>query len=293
LPPLFSWKAVAKDSRTLLLLTEGEKKAASACQRGLFAAGVAGVWNWRQRLDTGEPLAIPTLDQFAWKDRSVELVPDSDAWREDKLLSVLSGFYALGQELISRGATVRLVRLPERAGVKVGLDDWLVAAGDLWETEWAALERISLDAPQLASVARWWQGWREKQATQQALANREQLDLTVSEVAGEYTVTAPSYGVRFLFDRLAEQRGSLSAELSVYLGEANLLSGIDIGLKSDTSQSKLASSLNRLSTATPWKVLLQKSCALVKLRHREGRRHDISINTRRLSPSLIASIRSS
>lgn len=269
LPPLVGWASLARDIKTELVITEGEKKAAAACQFGLIAAGLGGVWNWRLRLDSGDPLMLPILDQIVWKDRRVELVPDSDAWRDDKLLKVLGGFYALGQELLSRGATVRLVQLPERAGVKVGLDDWLVAAGDLWETDWPALERVPFDDPRLAPVTAWWQRWREKQATQTALAKEAPL-LTISETAGEYTVRDDAHAVQLVFDRVAEQRGSLSAELSVTLGTASLFSGMDIGLKSDTSQTKLASSLARLAPAVPWKLLLQQSCALVKQHHREG-----------------------
>ena len=74
-----------------LVITEGEKKAIAGCVRGLPVIGVAGVWNWRQTLDTGEKLVLSALDQIAWKGRSVELVPDSDAWLEAKILKVLGG----------------------------------------------------------------------------------------------------------------------------------------------------------------------------------------------------------
>ena len=177
-------------------------------------------------MDHGERLVIPTLDQFVWQGRSVEIVPDSDAWRLNKLLNVLGGFYALGQELISRGAVVSLVKLPEARGVKVGLDDWLVEVGSRWETDWPVLERINLDDPRLVTVAAWWQKWREKQATQLAIRQRELTDLEVEEKAGLYTVRVPQHAVCLIFDRLQEQRGGVGAELTITLGSTELLVGL-------------------------------------------------------------------
>lgn len=269
MPPLFSWAAVAKNPKCDILITEGEKKSAAMCERGLFCAAVAGVWNWGTTLDSGERLTILTLDQFVWQNRRVELIPDSDVWRPDKQ-HALWGFYALGQELISRGATVVLVKLPEPHGGKVGLDDWLVHAGGSWERDWPALERIALDDDRLASVAAWWQRWREKQATHQAIKQRDADDLTLTEVAGLYTVRSSAHAVVMTFDRLTDTRGGISAEVTITLGSTELITCVDVGLKSDTSQTKLASSLKIYAAAIPWAVLLRKACGLVMRRHRRG-----------------------
>lgn len=269
MPPLFSWAAVARNPKCDLLITEGEKKAAAMCEQGKFCAAVAGVWNWRMTLDNGERLTLPVLDQFVWQDRTVELIPDSDVWRPDRH-AALSGFFALGMELLSRGATVALVKLPEPHGVKVGLDDWLVSLGGQWEQDWPVLERIALDDARLASVAAWWQRWREKQATQQAIKQHDQDDLDFNEVAGLYTARSAKHRVTFTFDRLHEQRGAYHAELTVTLGETGLLDAVDVNLKSDAAQMKLATSLKTYSASIPWKVLLQKACALVMRRHRRG-----------------------
>ena len=59
LPPLCDWQSIASDATKPLILTEGEKKGIAACQLGLAAVAVAGVWNWRARLDTGERLILP------------------------------------------------------------------------------------------------------------------------------------------------------------------------------------------------------------------------------------------
>jgi len=113
-PPLVDWQGLASDSTQPLLITEGEKKALAACQAGLSCLALAGVWNWRAKLDSGERLVLPGLDQIIWKGRTVELVPDSDVWRPDKE-QALAGFYALGRELQGRGARVVFVKLPEAA----------------------------------------------------------------------------------------------------------------------------------------------------------------------------------
>ncbi len=274
LPPLVDWSTVATNAITTVTVSEGEKKAAAGCQAGLYVLGVAGVWNWLQRLETGERLIIPTLDQFAWKDRSVELVPDSDAWRPDKLLNVLGGFYALGQQLISRGAKVSLVKLPEPRGVKVGLDDWLVQTGARHETDWPALSRISLDDPRLVTVAAWWQKWREKHATQEAIRKRAVHDLVLTDVAGVFTVKSPAHGLTIIFEQLYTQRGGIVAEISIAVGNTDLRSCIDLNLKSDSAQAKLAVGLKSLCQAMPgeipWKVLIPGACALVLKRYRQG-----------------------
>ncbi|NOU09376.1 MAG: DUF3854 domain-containing protein [Nitrospira sp.] len=125
LPPLHPWKQIAADPTQLIIITEGEKKAACACQIGLFCLGVAGVWNWKVKLDRYERMVVPGLDLFVWQDRSVELVPDSDVWRKEKF-QALQALFALAMQLKDWGASVKFVRLPDSAQAKCGFDDWLV-----------------------------------------------------------------------------------------------------------------------------------------------------------------------
>lgn len=270
LPPLLSWRNVAKHVTTALTLTEGEKKAAAASQQGLITAGIAGVWCWGSTLDNGDRLTLPMLDEFQWTDRPVLVCPDSDAWREGKELNILAGFFALAKDLQQRGASVQFVRLPDLHGRKTGLDDWLLVPGHDVEQAWPKQERIPLDDDRFSSLTAWWQKWKEKQTTQSAIKQHDVEDLELSEVAGLYTVRSGKHAVRMTFDRLTEQRGGVSAEMTVHLGATELLSGVDLGLKSDTGQSKLAGSLKLLAPAIPWKLLLQKACAFVLRRHREG-----------------------
>lgn len=112
-PPRVAWQSLASDPTQLLLITEGEKKALAGCQFGLSCLGIAGVWNWRVKLDGGERLVLQGLDQIIWTGRTVELVPDSDAWRPEKERDILAGFYALAMNLKERGAVVSFVKLPE------------------------------------------------------------------------------------------------------------------------------------------------------------------------------------
>jgi hypothetical protein len=99
----------------------------------------------------------------------------------------------------------------------------------------------------------------------------DSADLTLSAVAGLYTVTSPFHRVSFLFDRLQEARGGVHAELQVNAAWKNDLLGItDIALKSDTSREKVAKALKAHDPDTPWRPLLEQCCAKVLRHHRTG-----------------------
>jgi len=269
-PPILDWQAVAKNAKTELIVTEGEKKAAAGCQQGLVVAGIGGVWCWASTLDNGDKLTLPMLDEFQWTARSVLICPDSDAWHEGKEMTILAGFFALAKDLQLRGADVRFVRIPDLHGVKAGLDDWLLVPGNDVEHGWPKLERMSLDDARFSQLTAWWQKWKGKQATQSAIKQHDAEELDLSETAGLYTVSASTHAIKLIFDRLTDVRGSVNAELTVVLGATELLAGVDVGLKSDAAQSKLAVGLQAIAPAIPWKVLLQRACSLVLKRHREG-----------------------
>lgn len=133
LPP--ATRAKLADANAPLLVTEGEKKAAAADQRGHCCIGLVGVYGWQAKRGTdaedrkvGERELIPDLDAIDWAQRKVYVVFDSDAATNPKVqLAELH----LGEALQRRGADVRVVRLPAGAdGAKVGLDDYLLAHGD-------------------------------------------------------------------------------------------------------------------------------------------------------------------
>lgn len=162
LPSLIDWRALSKDATKPLVITEGEKKAAKGCQEGLAIIATAGVWSWRSRIEGGESISIPDLDEFIWIDRHVEIVPDSDAWKPEKMLNIFSGFFALAKDLQKRGARVCLVRLPNLNQPKAGLDDWFCREGVTID-DWSKLERIGLDDEQFNPLTAWHQKWQRRQ----------------------------------------------------------------------------------------------------------------------------------
>lgn len=161
-PSLVSWQGLASDPTQSLLVTEGEKKALAACQFGLSCLGIAGVWNWRSKLNSGERLVLPGLDQIIWKGRTVELVPDSDAWRPEKERDILAGFYALAMELKERGAVVSFVELPDSPS-KRGLDDFFFEIPAFKRETFAGCQRYRLDALRFKGLASWYQKWEKRQ----------------------------------------------------------------------------------------------------------------------------------
>lgn len=169
-PPLLDWVRIASDPTVPLLISEGEKKSLASCQHGLPCIGIAGVWNWRAKLDTGERLTLPGLDQFVWKGRTIEMVPDSDGWRPDKERDVLAGFYALAMDRKECGASVVFVELPD--GIpKRGLDDFLAQAPAFTLETFRGCKRHALDDPCFKPLAAWHQKWarRQRDAGEQGL----------------------------------------------------------------------------------------------------------------------------
>jgi hypothetical protein len=104
-----------------IIVAEGEKKTLAAHQAGFNAVGMGGVWNW---LSEGEPIA--DLKLINWNGREVTIIPDSDVFERANLLRAI---FALGWELRILGASVLVAQIPQ-AGVKVGLDDFLVTGGE-------------------------------------------------------------------------------------------------------------------------------------------------------------------
>lgn len=126
---------VLRDSKRPLLITEGEKKALSLVQAGHVAVGLAGVTCWVNR-EGDESVPIRDLDEITWKQRTVFIVFDSDT-RSNAAVKREEG--KLAAELRSRGAVVRIARLPEPTaeedqkhglGGKFGADDLIVVRGE-------------------------------------------------------------------------------------------------------------------------------------------------------------------
>jgi len=132
-------------------ICEGEKKTLAAHQAGLNAVGIGGVWSW---LNNGQP--IDDLNLIEWDGRDVTVIPDSDVFRR---IDLLRAIYALGSELRGLGGNVYVAQIPQPGAAKVGLDDFLVAGGQVTE-----LDVFSLSHGMFRSAA-WWHGrWKFKKA---------------------------------------------------------------------------------------------------------------------------------
>lgn len=128
-PPTIRWDEVASNPTIDILITEGELKAACAAKHGLVCMGLGGVNTWssgKRNIDLLEPL--PQID---WKSRHVTIVFDSDAATNP---NVAKAQVMLANKLISLGAIAAIASLPMTlSGEKQGLDDFLVAGGDITE----------------------------------------------------------------------------------------------------------------------------------------------------------------
>jgi hypothetical protein len=172
LPPLID-PEVFQDPGFPLRITEGEKKAAKACQEGIDTIALGGVNSWRSRklkvdissckehgekltvdlrgvdMDEVEEMVAPELLQINWEGRLVEICFDSDA---DSKSEVQRAAFELAMWLEEQGATVRQVMIPHgEEGERRGLDDFLIAEG---AEAFYTLERRVPEHPRLRSWLR-------------------------------------------------------------------------------------------------------------------------------------------
>jgi len=149
---------VLRDPTVPLAWSEGEKKAAKACQEGIPCGGLGGLWNW---LEERKPIA--RLDEIAHVERDEILYPDSDLWSRPDLQQPV---YAFGKELESRGPKVRVAIIPPGLnGEKQGLDDYLIAMerqGVQASDALSRLKTITLRHSAFTKSAQWWKGWKAR-----------------------------------------------------------------------------------------------------------------------------------
>jgi putative DNA primase/helicase len=138
-----------------VVVAEGEKKTLASYQAGFNAVGIGGVWNW---LSNGEPIA--DLNLIQWDGREVTIIPDSDIFDRVDLLRAI---YALGSELRAQGAGVLIAQIPQPAALKAGLDDFLVAGGNV-----DRLEVFSLGHSIFKNSKYWHSQWKFKNALKAA-----------------------------------------------------------------------------------------------------------------------------
>lgn len=122
--PVVPWSKVAKDVAVPLVVTEGEFKAACACVHGFATLGLGGVWNFTEKHANGRTL-LPDLSQIKWEGREVVVCYDSDAVHNDQ---VRKAEYRIAEALVTKGARVRVARLPTgNDGHKCGIDDFFAS----------------------------------------------------------------------------------------------------------------------------------------------------------------------
>jgi hypothetical protein len=270
-PPLLDWQSLSSDAIQPLLIVEGEKKTASLSQEGFPCVGVPGVWAWRQKVE-GQSITIPALDQFVWQGRHVEIIPDSDAWWPGKDKDILAGFYALLQDLTQRGATGTLVKLPDTGGIKLGLDDWLVAEGSQWRHSWKHLERISLDDKRLKGLATWYQRWHHKQ---EAILEAEgSVAPEVTQVGGVMRFFFPPWKLTLTLDRLKDSprtgpRGELTITTTM-TGIPSHITTTQISLMAGRTRQTLAKDCSQIFPDPPWRDVLEYVCTEAVKSLRQG-----------------------
>ena len=107
-----------------LFITEGEKKTDCLTHHGFPTIGLSGVDCWRDKRRTG---LLPELEIISWNKREVLITFDSDVTTKTAVQHALE---SLGNELVEKGAEVKVVLLPcEIDGSKNGGDDFICRHG--------------------------------------------------------------------------------------------------------------------------------------------------------------------
>jgi Domain of unknown function (DUF3854) len=137
-------QTIIKDHASQLAWTEGEKKAAKACQEDIPCIGLGGLWNWIE-----ENEAIAGLDEIAHANRIERFYPDGDVWARPDLLKAV---YAFAREIEARGGELQITQLPS----SMKLDDYLCQHT---RDELEALPTITRHHKTFTGFAKWWRGW--------------------------------------------------------------------------------------------------------------------------------------
>ncbi|HEX9005431.1 MAG TPA: DUF927 domain-containing protein [Blastocatellia bacterium] len=147
------------------VITEGEKKALALSRffnevdETRLVIGLSGVWNWRGTV--GNELGgdgkrypvkgvIPDFDQIEWKGRTVEIVFDANVKSKPE---VAAARRELAKEFVHRGASVRVVDLPDDIEGVNGVDDLLFLKGAEFVQEMFETARLSALKRQVKTMA--------------------------------------------------------------------------------------------------------------------------------------------
>ena len=129
------------DVSEALWIVEGAKKGDCVASRGRLALVLAGVWNWGKKREEGgvkygRPELLPDWNAIPLEGRRVLIAFDAD-FREKR--GVALAMMRLAERLTEQSAHVYIISLPSgETNFGKGLDDYVVAGGDLEELEAAA-----------------------------------------------------------------------------------------------------------------------------------------------------------
>ena len=123
LPPIIPWREVVGNASIPICITEGELKAACATKLSPYPTiGLGGVWCFRS--SKAGFAFLPQLEEFTFADRLVYIMFDSDAVTNPEVCAAEN---ELARQLTTRGAQVKIIRIPAAVGAKMGIDDYLLA----------------------------------------------------------------------------------------------------------------------------------------------------------------------
>lgn len=111
LDPIRPWPVIAAETGLPIIVVEGEKVAAAACNIGLNCIALGGVWSFRSKKHNRLSL-IDDFYQFNWAGRRVKIVFDSDVMTKPAVLGALHSF---SYELSGLGASPCTVILEDVA----------------------------------------------------------------------------------------------------------------------------------------------------------------------------------
>jgi len=143
--PAIEWAPILDNPAIPIVITEGEKKAASACLHGIPTIGLGGCSNWRR-----DDKLLAELADITMPGKQIIICYDSDAVDNPQ---VRHAELALCAELQRRGADVRIARLDHSAdGKKQGMDDYIAAGRSdvlmslLTKAEWVSTLELDVMA---------------------------------------------------------------------------------------------------------------------------------------------------
>lgn len=115
-----------------LWITEGPVKADAAVSAGLCCIALLGVYGFRHRNRDGGKTIHPDFEHVAWNGRRVVLAFDADSTSNVKVYDALN---RLGGYLVSLGAIVEYLHVPDLGDGKTGIDDYLASGHTVAELE--------------------------------------------------------------------------------------------------------------------------------------------------------------